>query len=408
MAELIHLLDGLVVLYQRNRSARWQARLKLANGTWHRVSTGERDRVAAGRAALKQYYDAEFKREHKLPQNTRRFAAVAEAVVKNLQAAQADGTGKVVYASYISSINHYLIPFFGRYNIDRITPALLRRFDTWRKDKMGKVPVASTINNHNSALHRVFDYALEHGWVTRTLVPTLTNKGKASEARPAFTLAEYRSLVHKLPAWINKARMEKSRQMRELLRDYIIILAHTGIRHGTEAQSLKWRHLDWHVKNGERYLRVTVQGKTGTRSLIARANAEPSLMRIQKTFPHLAKYSFDELLKRRVDEYVFLLPDGTRTDNLHQTFRQLMRDTGLAVGAASEKERTLYSLRHTYATLALMNGIGVHELAKQMGTSVNMLERHYSKLTPELVAEKFGGKRYDDKAKAKPAQAAKK
>ena len=139
MAELIHLLDGLVVLYQRNRSARWQARLKLANGTWHRVSTGERDRVAAGKAALKLYYDAEFKREHKLPQNTRRFAAVAEAVVKNLQAAQADGTGKAVYASYISSINHYLIPFFGRYNIDRITPALLRRFDTWRKDKMGKV-----------------------------------------------------------------------------------------------------------------------------------------------------------------------------------------------------------------------------------------------------------------------------
>jgi len=85
-----------------------------------------------------------------------------------------------------------------------------------------------------------------------------------------------------------------------------------------------------------------------------------------------------------------------------------MRDTGLAVGAASEEERTLYSLRHTYATLALMNGIGVHELAKQMGTSVNMLERHYSKLTPELVAEKFGGKRYDDKAKAKPAPAAKK
>lgn len=53
--------------------------------------------------------------------------------------------------------------------------------------------------------------------------------------------------------------------------------------------------------------------------------------------------------------------------------------------------RTLYSLRHTYATLALTSGIGVHELARQMGTSVAMLERHYSKLTPELVAERFGG-----------------
>jgi integrase len=76
-----------------------------------------------------------------------------------------------------------------------------------------------------------------------------------------------------------------------------------------------------------------------------------------------------------------------------------MQDTGLAVGAASEKNRTLYSLRHTYATLALVEGISIHELAKQMGTSVAMLEQHYSKITPELVAEKFAGKRVEKQAR---------
>lgn len=72
-----------------------------------------------------------------------------------------------------------------------------------------------------------------------------------------------------------------------------------------------------------------------------------------------------------------------------------MKDTGLAVGTTSESPRTLYSLRHTYATLQLMEGRSIHELARQMGTSVAMLEQHYSKIPPELVAEKFAGERRD-------------
>jgi integrase len=43
-------------------------------------------------------------------------------------------------------------------------------------------------------------------------------------------------------------------------------------------------------------------------------------------------------------------------------------------------------LRHTYATRELLTGTDIHTLAKQMGTSVPMLERHYSKLTATLAA----------------------
>jgi hypothetical protein len=43
------------------------------------------------------------------------------------------------------------------------------------------------------------------------------------------------SYIERLRSWINKGRNYKSRQMRELLRDYVLILANTGIRHGTEA-----------------------------------------------------------------------------------------------------------------------------------------------------------------------------
>jgi integrase len=56
---------------------------------------------------------------------------------------------------------------------------------------------------------------------------------------------------------------------------------------------------------------------------------------------------------------------------------------------ATGKNRTLYSLRHTYATFALAEGVDIHTLARQMGTGVGMIERHYSKLTPMMSAEKL-------------------
>lgn len=51
-----------------------------------------------------------------------------------------------------------------------------------------------------------------------------------------------------------------------------------------------------------------------------------------------------------------------------------------------------YSLRHTYATLALTHDrVPIHTLATQMGTSVLMIERHYSHLTVVQAMEQLRG-----------------
>ena len=69
--------------------------------------------------------------------------------------------------------------------------------------------------------------------------------------------------------------------MRELLRDYVLILANTGMRHGTESYGLKWKHISFHTgKNGRRYLMMNVNGKTGKRELVARHNVAGYLQRI--------------------------------------------------------------------------------------------------------------------------------
>ena len=85
-----------------------------------------------------------------------------------------------------------------------------------------------------------------------------------------------------------------------------------------------------------------------------------------------------------------------------------MKDTGLLTCPRTGQDRTLYSLRHTYATFSLLNdGMDVHTLAVQMGTSILMIERHYSHLTPRLKKEMLTGKRYDtlyDEYKAERVQ----
>jgi integrase len=303
--------------------------------------------------------------------------------------------GKKSFRDYIIVLNKYLIPYFGGQFVTSIDYEELQRFSRWREQKMGREPMASTINTHNSALNRVFDEAVTRGYMNRSHVPVLINKGRDSTRRPDFSREEYRKLIRTLPSWIDKGREGKSRDMRHLLRDYVLILANTGIRHGTEAQNLRWKHVTLFEEQGEQFLEMSVRGKTGRRDIICRSGTVNYLQRIQERCPDISDVSFEELIKKRVDLPIFRLPDGTASQNLRQTFKRLMIDTGLLTCPRTGLDRTLYSFRHTYATFALLNdGMDIHTLAIQMGTSIGMIEKHYSHLTPRLKKEMLTGKRY--------------
>jgi integrase len=203
-----------------------------------------------------------------------------------------------------------------------------------------------------------------------------------------------------MPHWIDKGHTEKTNQMRRLLRDYVLVLSNTGIRHGTEAMGLCWRDIEWITKDGERYLQLTVNGKVGKRTAIARHNTETYLRRIQERNPRIAKLTFDALLKKKLNEKVFVLEDGTETSSLAGTFRILMRDSGLDKDRDVKEKRTLYSLRHTYAHLCILQErMDIYTLAKQMGTSVKMIEMHYGHLQPAQKADVIAGRRMGDRKK---------
>ena len=334
----------------------------------------------AGKNACEQYDELKFKLKHQIPVNPKRFKDVAKITISEMEKELALGFGKKSYVDYISALNRYFIPFFGNTYLDNIDYTKLKEFEEWKVDKTRRKLKHSTLNNHNSALRRVFNVALERGWIQPYQIPHLVNKGKQGERRPAFTIEEYSKLYRFMRGWYKKARTQKSIMIRELLRDYVLIIVNTGMRPGTEANNLKWGNIE-EIEQGEvKCLRIWVSGKTGKRELIARHNVRRYLERIKARFEEVSD-----------DDYVFRMADGKRPYDINGTFEILLKDSGLLKDRHGDV-RTLYSLRHTYATFQVLNGIDLHVLARQMGTSIGMLEKHYSHLIPTMKAKLLAGK----------------
>jgi integrase len=113
------------------------------------------------------------------------------------------------------------------------------------------------------------------------------------------------------------------------------------------------------------------------------------LRRLHARQQDIAHIPFEELFEQQLDLRVFRASDGTTYTRMDSTWNNLMRASGLLKAATGER-RSLYSLRHTYATLALLrNEVDIHTLSKQLGNSVAMIERYYSKLTATMAAERL-------------------
>ncbi|QWD74190.1 integrase [Polynucleobacter sp. TSB-Sco08W16] len=384
----IKLMDGKATLYKRSSSTQWQVRFKLANNKWHSQSTNTANLEEAKANAIYIYQTVQVKTEAGLAPSTKTFKQLAIDELANMAQALENKTGRRTYRDYTFAINKYLIPFFGNYTLDNITPELLSDFEGWRISEMGKVPMSSTKRNHASAYNRVINLARERGVIGfNRVIPMLDIKGEKSVPRPAFTDKELEELVSFLPAWVESSYTERTKQMRVLCGFYLQFLVHTGVRHGTEAMPLRWKNMQWHYIGEKKYLRIWVSGKTGPRFLIAK-NEVIAILEGLMRWQDLPYTNLDEIIESKLDKLVFRILTGHTISNMENIFRNLMKFSELRQDSGGQV-RTLYSLRHTYATQALAKGVDIHTLARQMGTSVLMLEKHYSKITPMLSAEKL-------------------
>jgi len=152
--------------------------------------------------------------------------------------------------------------------------------------------------------------------------------------------------------------------------------------------------------NARRQVILNIQSsKTGARKAIGRLPTYRALSRIAKR--NYGK-KLEEMIESGSTDHIFQykefisdkrikaalkaeqpLPTSKllRPTSLNKLFEDYLTDHNLSVDPITRRRRVLYSLRHTYATFSLEHDrVEIHTLAKQMGTSVGMIEQHYSHL----------------------------
>lgn len=410
------LIERELIVYRRERSNIWQCRFKV-DGVWQRASTKHSDLKKAKARAHELRMEAEIRKRSNLPVITRKFRDVARLTVERLEHEITIGKGKRSYTDYIRVINDYLIPILGKKAITNIDYQALDELNEKRTAMMEKVPTQSTMLTHNAALNRVFDEAVIRGFLTEANKPKLEATGKKSERRAAFDMNELRALLANFDGWIEAARTAQSKEMRTLLRDYVDVLIDTGARPGDELLNLQWRHIKFAMKptlahtgvidntddqheelllpNLNRSVELVVSGKTGTRTIVAMNRTVKALERIA-----LRNYDIDDsivdpfkqLTVPTNKDYVFRTRDKQPPTSWQKMFESYLKEHNLLIDPITGNKRVFYSLRHTYATLALTNDkVPIHTLAKQMGTSVLMIEKHYSHLKVVQAIDQLRG-----------------
>ena len=345
--EQIHRLrDGELILYRRSDSRIWQYKFKLESGSWYRASTRKSVLDQAKRVAMDLHDEARYRERLGLAPAHKSFKDIAMVTIEDMQRDLAAGTGKKIYVDYCSVIERYFIPYFGDKYLQNLKHKDIADFEAWRNHRMARTPKSSTLMTFASAFSRVHQTAISRGWISdRVPIPTMSRRGAKGEVRPAFSVEEITQLRQFMQSWQKLGYLDYDRIMRPLLCAYVEFLLLTGMRHGTESMGIEWRHCEWYASEGQRYIRVWVDGKTGGRWLIAKHEAEAVLIKLHSLQPDIAVKPI-ELVMGRDTKYLFRRPDGQRPRTFNGMFSKLMRESRLRWNHTNQS-RTLYSLRHS-------------------------------------------------------------
>ena len=365
--ETITVSDG---LYLKQSKGVFHCYFRLA-GKQFRRSTKTSDLPTAKLKALQWHRDAQRKADAGEDVEVVSFARLKRSYLEHIK-------HQNKHDHHAAAIERHFLPFFSKFDdISRIRKADILDYMKFRNAQGEKAPTPQTINRENTVLRQMLRYAVDRGWLKTA--PTITNESERLtwRRRRHFTLEEYRMLYRTARKRIHELAgnplTKRQYEQRTLLLDYILLLANTGLR-VDEAKTLIWRNVDWENKS----LLLEHAGKTkSTRRVLMREGAVNALRRIQdRRMAYLTKTN----APFRQTEKIVALPNGTSVASFKKGFNELLAACGFKYHSIFEKH-ALTSLRHTYATFRLTTRSGarasVRALAKQMGTSEKMIERHY-------------------------------
>ena len=372
----MYIQDG-VGIFKKPNSKKWHTYIKVKNNQAIRKTLDTDSIDVAKERAKEMYLKFATRQKQGISIKSLPFVeAVALTADERLQQAN-DGQishGRVQGFEYCSK--RWLVPFFEDYELADITALDIGKWIEWRKQQ--SFCTNATLKDNLIHLKAVFNWAVGQQQMKASEIPDFPKLTVVANPRTWFNKADQKKLMFSLESYVQRATQKNHRQLRTDLQEYVICLLATGCRPGEFFVGAK--DLTEITVNGKKTYQVKVD--VGTKG-----HNRNNIIMLPFAYP---------VLKNRIAKY----GDAVYNDLWfrHKSFLRIWDNFTAWAGLKYNfegKKHCLYSLRHTYATNMLtMGNISMHQLAKQMGTSVAMLEKHYSHVVPNLVAEKLV--EYDD------------
>lgn len=411
------LKDGLIIFRRGDvKHRKWYCRIKLPNADRYKtVCLKTTDVDAAKERAFDEDADLRFRIKHDVPIFNRPFSAVAKDFLaeQKVRVKIGDITAKRL-ETVDSAIYCQLNTYVGSVQINQLGRDRWTGYPTWRRldalerkavederqtrlreaeqandkrelarlraaaprDRKGRIRLPTgvvsdaSIRTEMSIFRAIMAYAADK---------KLINEGQvfdgrlplAKVRREEFTPEEYRRLHTFARKWVKAAPNARSRWARTVAYNFTLIMCNTGMR-PPEAKNLRWRDVAFRTDDqGRAFVVLHVRGKDKFRDLVAASNVATYLERVRETSAATGP-----------DDAVFTTENGEPASTLYESLIETLLEKSELRVSSSGKLRSTYCFRHTYATFRLTEGVDVYFLAKQMGTSVKMIEDHYGHITP--------------------------
>ena len=143
---------------------------------------------------------------------------------------------------------------------------------------------------------------------------------------------------------------------------------------------MRWGDIHWSGYAEKQFVKVRATTKTGERDTFPLPSAFTYLDR------HKSSSRFTE-----DDDFVFCDHKGRPIQDFNKTLSTLLDKLGIKYDESGRK-RSVYSLRHFYATQRLSSKdakLEIEELAENMGTSPTTIFQHYRHISTHKVADKL-------------------
>jgi integrase len=256
--------------------------------------------------------------------------------------------------AYRSLFNSRIIPYFDKDLVSEIEPLTIYEFYETFNDY-------STLNTCNSLLKKVFEFAIIKKYITTTPLIISRPKFENFPEPDPFTLDEIKLMLRSKDDW---------------LINIIGILVFTGMRIG-ELSALSWEEVDFKLKsieiNRTLTLGYTHSPKTKTSKRIIDLPIE--------SLPFFKK----QRLRTGLKEFIAYTPRG-KTFDCSTTYNYYFKEL---LGVLKIKERPIYQLRHTFASLKLSMGEKLEWVSWMMGhKNTAITQQKYFKYIPSVDRER--------------------